>query len=154
MKKKITIITMAIAMAITFFSGCGQKEIDIQKVKEDIIAECDLQEMRDATEDEVGMLYDFGDAEYDEIVFSISQNSVNADQITIVKAKSEDDVDSIKEVIEQQLESREKIFEGYAPDEAAKFKENQVKVNGKYIFAAVCNDNNKAENIFDNAFKD
>lgn len=154
MKKKIITIALALTMTIAFLSGCGKeaKEIDIAKVKEDIITECGLEQMRDATEDEISFLYDFGDSEYDEIVLSISGNSVSADQITIVKAKSKNDTDDIKTVIEEQLETKQSTFDGYAPEEYAKYENNDVKVNGKYVFVTICSDNDKAENIFDNAF--
>jgi len=156
MKKRIITIILALTMTLAFLSGCGKKvkDIDIEKVKEDIISSCELEEMRDATEDEISILYDFGEIEYENMVLSISQNPVIADQITIIEAKSEDDVDEIKEVVQQQLESRKSTFDGYAPDEVAKYDGAEVKVNGKYVFAVVCNDNNEAEKVFDNAFKE
>lgn len=155
MKKRVMTIVMLLTLITTVLSGCGEKakEIDMQKVKEDIISECSLEDMRDATADEISFLYDFGDVEYDEIVLSISQQAVSADQITIVKAKSKDDTKEIKKVIDEQLESKKSTFEDYAPEEEAKYDDCEVKINGVYVYVAVCSDNAKAESIFDEAFE-
>ena len=69
-----------------------------------------------------------------------------ADEISIILADEEKDVDVIKGHLEERIERRARDFEGYEPDEADKVYNAVIDTNGLYVIMVIADD---AENIVD-----
>lgn len=155
MKKIIAVILAAATMAICF-SGCGKEEkteIDIKDTVNSISKECGLEEMVEASSDEVSSMYDFGNVEYKSLYSLRAQSPVAADEIVLVEVKSTDDIDKVKDVLKARAQSRSDNFGGYAPDESKKAQDAEVISKGNYVLLAICSDTSKATYTFKDAFK-
>lgn len=62
----------------------------------------------------------------------------SADEISILVAGSEDDVDSLKSALEARIEQRKKDFNGYAPAEVSKLENAVVFTEGRYVTLVIC----------------
>jgi len=79
--------------------------------------------------------------------------NVNADEIILIEAKEETQVDAIEEALERQKDQEYQIWETYLPDQFEKVKNNIIKTNGKYLLYVTYEDPEAIENIFDNYFE-
>ena len=159
-KKNIALILSAILCFSFMFAGCGNKkkspdvQPDVAQVKDKVVKEVDFPEMVDATAENIEFAYSGLEvSDLDSYAVTFAGSGGNAEEVAVVKLKSEDKVQSTKEIFEKRANDRENVFKGYAPEEAEKLSKAVVKAKGNYVFYAVCENPEKAEKIFDDSFK-
>lgn len=160
MKKKLLMLISIIAISAAL-CACGNDEKsnsniqpDVTKIKDDIVATIEFPDMVDANSDNIDLMYSLDADIFDSISVIYAGSGGYADEVTVIKLKSKDDIENVKKVLEGRVADRLIAFEGYAPLETAKLEKAVVKTNGNYVFLAICDDSKKAEKIFDDAFKD
>lgn len=79
-------------------------------------------------------------------VIGFSADSGLADEISILCAKSEDDVSDLKQALEDRIEMRIRDFNGYKPAEVTKLGKAEVFVNGNYVFLIICDNADDIKN--------
>ena len=86
---------------------------------------------------------------YDGILFWKSDYAMVADELVIVRAHDADAAKTIESCIEQRVSNQLGVFEGYAPEEAAKLNHYSYSTRGLYIFYAVGDRTSEWERVFD-----
>ena len=89
------------------------------------------------------------DSLYEGILYWKSDYAMIADELCIVRASSEDAVAEIQSCLEQRVEDQKTVFEGYAPEEAAKVESYTYKARGEYVFFAIGDRSAEWEQVFD-----
>lgn len=152
MKKRIGIICTA---AIIGLCGCNSKDANeeettkaVDAVKCQNIMSVVLEEGDGINTNEV-LYYESSDyEEYFEYLYDTSPDRVTdgayayassavADEVTIVYASEEDDVEVIKKHLEDRVDRRKQDFNGYKPEEVEKLENSVIDTNGRYVFMVV-----------------
>lgn len=89
----------------------------------------------------------------DEGQFLAPMMNINSNEIIILKAKDEEDVDSLKEALEREQDVQIGIWEQYLPDQYEKVKENIIKTKGTYLLFVTADDASSIEDLFDEKLK-
>lgn len=84
--------------------------------------------------------YGLNSADYEGVMFYSAEFSISALEVLLVEVKSDQQVQEVRDAIEERLESRKNTFEGYAPEQAQLIEQAQVQVRGRFIFLAVSPD--------------
>lgn len=84
--------------------------------------------------------YGLNSADYEGVLFYSAESSVSAEEVLLIKVRSEDQVQQVRDAVEKRLESRESAFEGYMPEQEKLLEDAQLLVRGNYIFLAVSPD--------------
>lgn len=79
-------------------------------------------------------------------------DGVEASEIAVLLMVDEKDCKVVKEKLNEYIQSRVSVFEGYAPQQAAMIKEGIVVVNGRYIALIICPDPQTAKEVFLDCF--
>ncbi len=79
--------------------------------------------------------------------------NVNADEIIVLEAKEEKQVESLKAALERELNNQDQTWKQYLPDQYEKVKNNSIKTNGKYLLYVTYTDPDEIEKIFNSRFK-
>lgn len=79
--------------------------------------------------------------------------NVNADEIIVLEAKDEKDVDTLKASLEKELERQDQTWKQYLPDQYEKVKENKITTNGKFLLYVTYDSPEKIKRVFDSNFK-
>lgn len=159
--KKFTAILLAVVLsATTLFTlvGCQSevKQPEISKVMDNIREQIDMPDMADVTKENMQTLISVTGENFEEVFCIVAGDGYATDEILVGKVLegvSKDDV--IKE-----LEARKKmqydLAETYNAEGATKVENSVItsKTAGKtdYVLFAVCNDSQKAQKIFNDAF--
>ncbi len=160
MKKLISIIATSTILASTLV-GCSS-EGESQNVNVDLNAFKDAiyesygyndENMDVVSESDYEIFFDFGDAEYSEMIVVMSKDPVSADQFFVAKASTADDVELIEDAFNSRIEKRKQDFEGYAPTEFDKLNETYMATEGNYVFVFVSEDTSSAQQLFNSEFK-
>ena len=122
----------------------------------DIVADIEntveLPSMAEIGADRVHMYLDFEIPEGCDFAMSICGSGGFADEIFVIDASNIDEA-ALEAAVEKRIESREKDFEGYNPDEYDKLENYFSKYSNGYYMYVVTADNTACENIFDNYVK-
>jgi len=165
MKKKLAFL-LVLLLSIFSFSACSNGdskatrensvtiEPDINAIKEQIENEIEFPEMVDATKENFEFLYDdIDDESVEEFSLIYAGSGGYSDEIAVIKVKSAEDIKNVEIVMLDRVEKRLNDFKGYAPLEYEKLSNAVVTINGDFAFLAVCDNPDKAEKIFNDAFK-
>ncbi len=92
--------------------------------------------------------YNLSANDYDGFALWTSENPMDVDEMIIIKAKSDEQVDSLEESMQTRISTQKKNFEGYGAEQTALLGESIVDVKGKYVFFAVSKNAPSWESIF------
>lgn len=81
--------------------------------------------------------YGLNSADYEGVLFYSAEFSISAQEVLLIEVKTEQQVQEVRDAVEERLESRKNTFEGYAPEQAQLIEQAQIQVRGKFIFLAV-----------------
>lgn len=75
-------------------------------------------------------------ADYSGVLYYSAGANMSAEEVLLIKVKSESQVQEVTDAIDDRIESRINDFEGYAPDEVKLLRDAKQSVRGTYIFYA------------------
>lgn len=75
-------------------------------------------------------------------------DGVEASEIAVLLMKDEKDCKAAEEALDEYIENRAGVFEGYAPQQAAMVKDGIVAKEGRYIAMMICPEPQKAKEAF------
>lgn len=81
--------------------------------------------------------YGLNGADYEGVLFYSAEFSISAEEVLLIEVRSEQQVQEVRDAIEERLESRRHTFEGYAPEQAQLIAQAQLRVRGRFVFLAV-----------------
>ncbi|MCI9439643.1 MAG: DUF4358 domain-containing protein [Ruminococcus sp.] len=84
--------------------------------------------------------YGLNGADYEGVLFYSAEFSISAEEVLLIEVRSEQQVQDVRDAIEERLESRRNTFEGYAPEQAQMIEQAQLQVRGRFVFLAVSTD--------------
>ena len=156
--KKLSEIMMVATTVVLMLTSCQSKEVNevsVSKLADDmlnsttIIAE--LAEMNDNNIEFLYSEYDANDiAEYK--VYACASKAT-CEEIAVFKAKTEDDVDDLKKMVDQRVEDLIVETRDYNPAEMPKLENPLIITKGQYVALVLADDTSKAEKAFEEAFK-
>lgn len=79
--------------------------------------------------------------------------NVNADEIILLEAKTEEDAAALKTGLEKELTAQVQTWEQYLPEQYEKVKQNVIKTNGKFLIYVTASNPDEIVQAFDNHFK-
>jgi len=162
MKKRIIIITailiiliIAILVFITYFkndySGVNVDTKDIMN-KISVSLGSDIPPMMLLDEQQVIDTYDIDISKVENYVINIPIMNIRADEIAIIKVKNINDVEYIKNKLNDRLLTIQSTFERYLQDQFELSKAPLIIVRGKYILMSISENNDKIETAFESYF--
>ncbi len=145
------------AILILLLAGCTQQQgtevqPEVEDITKGILEQIEFSEMVEATTDNISFMYDLNADEFDDYSVYYAGSGGYADEIAVIKVSSQDDIDKVKTAFDERITSRTSDFKGYAPLESEKLENAVVEQKGNYIFLAICDDTDKAVNIFEDSF--
>ena len=148
MKKFIYIIL--IVLSLSYLTACGEKTSNpsAKELSDSIITIFDTNSMSEITSDRISSYYDIDLTKVIDYSIYIEGSGGSADEVAVFKAKSSNDISSIKASINDRIARRQKDFENYNSEELVKIEDNLVLQKGDYILFVISDNNDKAESIF------
>lgn len=153
--KKVLTVVLSIIMLCSF-AACSSpsKEPDVAAVMKSIREETaiDLPEMAEMTVDRLDGFYDISADDVEAWSHVMAGSGATADEIIVGKFKTNEAATAFKPQMEARKAMLADLSEQYTPEEMTKINSCIIEVKGKYVFFAVCNDNEKAKKIFTDSF--
>lgn len=161
--KKIQCVA-SILLILFLFVGCSQKQSnDTDMTPAEMVnviteSQSELTELSQIT---------FGDNDFSSYLsdyYLLNSEQINdgaicyadgtqASEIAVLILNDVSDAKAIEETLNQYIENRSKVFEGYAPQQAAMVKNGEIVTNDKYVALLICEDTASAKNAFLSCFR-
>ena len=141
------IIIVSIFLVINFNNKQNIIEIDIEELGKKISESGVFQdEIAKVDKEIVYKAYGFNDNLIKEIV-SYQGSGATSEEILILQVNEKENLNEVKEMINNRIEERKEIFVSYLPKEVYKLENNIFRVYNNYIIMCISNDNEKVNEI-------
>lgn len=141
------IIIVSIFLVINFNNKQNIIEIDIEELGKKISESGVFQdEIAKVDKEIVYKAYGFDDNLIKEIV-SYQGSGATSEEILILQVNEKENLNEVKERINNRIEERKEIFVSYLPKEVYKLENNIFRVYNNYIIMCISNDNEKVDEI-------
>jgi hypothetical protein len=81
--------------------------------------------------------------DYDEVLYYTPSNTMSVEEFLMIKVENEDQLESIRNAMEDRLETQKKAFDGYGTDQLALLEDAVIYQTGQYICFLVSEDANQ-----------
>lgn len=155
---KILAAILAFAVVVSVMVGCSGKEdgtaeaLSADEVGERIQQAVNLDGMKQGDGNKLQKLYAIDAGEVEDFILYTASSNVKADELSIIKVKDMNQVESIKEKIRQRIEAQTVKFRDYRPDEYFLIEKHVLKTKGPFVLFAVSKEADLMERAFDDAF--
>ena len=128
------IILIYIVILLIFTSGSTKSFSEVRKKVEKAISQEELQQ---ESGQKFKRYYGLNAADYEGVMLYSAKSSMSAEEILLVKTKTDEQVKEVERAIEKRLEKRMLDFEGYAPEQVRMLEQAQISVRGKFVLCVV-----------------
>lgn len=155
MKKVIKNALCLVLCALTIFafagcSGTQTKEIDIEKLANDILTQVQFKDTLTKLDDDmISKLYGIDYAEQQIVYIS---TGATAEEIALFKLKDESDAQNAYDAVNKRLDYQKSSFELYIPEEMVKLDAAVIDLYGNYVIFCV-SDGDTAKTVIDGYIK-
>lgn len=119
-----------------------------ETVKSNVLAVTDTEGMQEADVQDLKRYYGLNANDYEEIVLYLPKDVMGADELLIVRVKSESQTEAVKEAARERLDTQTESFEGYGAEQTKLLKSAVLEERGSYVFMAVGKDADEAYAAF------
>lgn len=152
--KKEYCILFAIVLAafIGLYKVLEVKEPDMTELKEKISSTADFTYMVEGDAQRLRKLYYINKNDVEDFIFFAPKTNMDASEILVLKAKSYEDIDELKGLIEARIEKAAKSFESYRPDQYELIKDRIFQVRGKYLILIISENSQEVRKVINQEF--
>lgn len=146
---KYVLIVMLIAFIIGLLKDGEISNEKISKVTKNVTKSMDMNKLSESDNRMVKRLYGINAKDYEGVSLYVAGSNMEVEELLIVKLKSTEQSEVVKEAIQKRLDRQLESFEGYGPEQCKLLNDHVLDIRGNYILYVV---NKKAE-AADKAFR-
>ena len=146
---------IAVVLMLVFFlsltAGKGDSSAPFESVADAVTKTLDQTNMTLADNQMVRRLYGLDPAQFEGVLCYSPTTNMNAEEVLLVKLKSDAQQDAVREAIEARRDSQMRTFDGYGFEQYAMLEESILEVHGNYILFVSANDPKTTVKAFSDA---
>lgn len=130
----VFVLLVYVVLLLTYTSG-STKAFD--EVAGSMEAGLDTEHLEKQNAQELKWYYGLNSADYEGVLLYTSKDRISAEEVLMVKAKNDRQVQELKDAVQNRLENRKESFENMAPEQIKVLDKAQVLVRGRYVCLVV-----------------
>lgn len=156
--KRFLSVMLALSIGMGLLAGCSgevaiSENISAAEVGEKIQQTVNLQDMKQGDLEKLQKLYQIEAGKVEDFILYTASSNVKADELAVIKVKDASETESVKEKIQQRIETQTVKFKDYRPEEYFLIEKHVLKTKGRFILFAVSQEADQIESVFDEALK-
>ena len=144
MKYVILLLILAFIVLLLLYASGSSKPF--QEVEAAVSQALDKSEPTEQEPSSFKRNFGLNAADYSGVMYYSSEAAISAEEVLLVRVNSEDQIQEVRDAIEEWIQSKKEDFDGYAPEEVKLLEDARQSVRGKYIFFAA---SSKADEYLD-----
>ncbi len=142
----VVVLILGYVALLLWFTGGSTKPFE--EVAQAVESQLDTENLVKRDVQALKRYFGLNGADYAGVLYYSSEFSISAEEVLIIEAEFETQVQEIRDAVEARLESRKENFSDYAPKQAMMIEQAAVLVRGKYVFVAVSPDAERYADVF------
>ncbi len=145
---KYVVLALIIAFIVLLMLNMSGSSRPFEDMEKDVESALDTDGLTRQEDSRFKRNFGLTAADYSGVMYYASDASMSADEVLLIRVKSDDQVQEVTAAIEERIAARKNDFEGYAPEEANLLDNAVLSVRGRYIFYAVSADAQQYLEVF------
>ena len=145
---RVAMAVLLVAFVIVLQSGGKSSKTPIEEVSASVTAAVDMTKVQEGTNRLFKKYYGLSASDYEGVALYTPVTNMDAEEILIVKLKSNSQADAVKAAVEKRLEKQKSSFEGYGIEQYDLLEKHLLDVRGNYVLYVVHPDAKAADQAF------
>lgn len=112
----------------------------------------DLENLKEGTEDDLKRIYDISKDDVEDFKLYVSPDGNLHDQLLVIKAKSEEDLEGLKNKVEAAKDKAVKDLGDVGEDVKGRIENSKAYTKGRYLVYSISDDGENIKNSFEEMF--
>lgn len=146
-KKTIFVVVLAAFLTIVYADE-NAKNIPMAEIEDCLKTKTDITTMEKCSNRNLMQFFHLDYEQYDEHLYYKNKEALSVEELLIVKSKDREDLATVKDAVDERIESQIKTYDSYGPAQAAMLKNAIVSTKGNYLFYCTGEDADHYEEVF------
>lgn len=148
------ILTVAILITfIALYQVLKVKEVDMDSLRQSLSQIIDSEHMDIGDSSKLRKLYYISKNEVEDFILYSPKSNMEANEVLILKAKNEEDIEHLKVKVEERVKKQSDSFKNYRPEEYDIISNRVLDIKGKYLILIISSESEKIESAINKEFK-
>ncbi len=148
------ILTVAILITfIALYQVLKVKDVDMDSLRQNLSQIIDSEHMDIGDSSKLRKLYYISKNEVEDFILYAPKSNMEANEVLILKAKNEDDIEQLKVKVEERVKKQSDSFKNYRPEEYDIISNRVLDIKGKYLILIISSESEKIEAAINKEFK-
>lgn len=148
------ILTAAILITfIALYQVLKVKDVDMDSLRQSISQIIDSEHMDIGDSSKLRKLYYISKNEVEDFILYAPKSNMEANEVLILKAKNEEDIEQLKVKVEERIKKQSDSFKNYRPEEYDIISNRVLDIKGKYLILIISSESEKIEAAINKEFK-
>lgn len=134
-KYVVLMLTAGYIALLLLFAGVSRKSFD--EVSAAVSSAVDTNNLSGQDSQAFKRNFGLNSSEYSGVLYYASASGISAEEVLLIQVADSSQISQVTDALEEHVESRQQIFEGYALEQARLLESARQSVRGSYIFFAV-----------------
>ena len=148
---KWIVVVLMLVFFLHLIGGNSDSSTPFETVSEAVTATLDQTNMTLADNQMIKRLYGLDPAQFDGVLCYSPTTNMGAEEVLLVKLKSDDQQDAVRAAMEARRDSQMRTFDGYGFEQYAMLEKSVIEVRGNYILFVSANDPQTTRKAFTDA---
>jgi len=148
----ILIATVLITF-IALYQVLKVKDADMDSLRKSLSQGIDGEHMDVGDSSKLRKLYYINKNEVEDFILYAPKSNMDANEVLVLKAKSEEDIEQLKVKVEGRIKKQSDSFKSYRPEEYDIISNRVLDVKGKYLVLIISRDSATIEAAINKEFK-
>ncbi|MFR1707483.1 MAG: DUF4358 domain-containing protein [Clostridium sp.] len=147
---------LAVAILIIFialYQVLKVEDIDMDSLRQSLSQIIDSEHMDIGDSSKLRKLYYINKNEVEDFILYSPKSNMDANEILILKAKSEEDIDKLKVKVEGRIKKQSDSFKSYRPEEYDIISNRVLDIKGKHLILIISRESEEIEALINKEFK-
>jgi len=144
------------AILITFialYQVLKVKDVDMDSLRQSLSQIIDSEHMDIGDSSKLRKLYYINKNEVEDFILYAPKSNMDANEVLILKAKNEEDIEQLKVKVEERIKKQSDSFKNYRPEEYDIISNRVLDIKGKYLILIISSESEKIEAAINKEFK-
>ena len=148
------ILTAAILITfVALYQVLKVKDVDMDSLRQSLSQIIDSEHMDIGDSSKLRKLYYISKNEVEDFILYAPKSNMEANEVLILKAKNEEDIEQLKVKVEERVKKQSDSFKNYRPEEYDIISNRVLDIKGKYLILIISSESEKIEAAINKEFK-
>ena len=148
------ILTAAILITfVALYQVLKVKDVDMDSLRQSLSQIIDSEHMDIGDSSKLRKLYYISKNEVEDFILYSPKSNMEANEVLILKAKNEEDIEHLKVKVEERVKKQSDSFKNYRPEEYDIISNRVLDIKGKYLILIISSESEKIEAAINKEFK-